>query len=343
MKDRLVTAAIIPAILDLAIKNRVQADKIFSNANVDPAVVNQSGTFISVTQLLQLLDSAYEEVNRQSFGLLLGDSIHYHSLDLVGQLVATSSTVEQALDALFRFKDLVLPYTTFDLRVEGENAILVFAVDKFVVKQNWPLHHEIIAAATHSIAKALVPGGLPLVKVCFAHTQPEYLADYHRIFDAPIVFENAFNALVFRHQLLQEKLLTAYPEYHQGVKILAKEKLKSIESYESLSNKVTHYINFNLGLKPTLLEDVAQNFSMTPRTLQRKLKLEFTSFVQLRDACRHRRALRDLADPKIDIDSLAELLGFSDTSNFYHAFRRWQGVSPGEYRRKVLQNDDRDR
>ena len=86
----------------------------------------------------------------------------------------------------------------------------------------------------------------------------------------------------------------------------------------------------------TPLEEVAEKFNMTPRTLQRKLKQEGTSFLRLRDSCRHNRALRELGNPHIEIDSLAELLGFSDTTNFYHAFKRWQGEAPGEYRKRVL-------
>jgi AraC-like DNA-binding protein len=27
-------------------------------------------------------------------------------------------------------------------------------------------------------------------------------------------------------------------------------------------------------------------------------------------------------------------LGFSDTANFYHAFKRWQGCAPGQYRKQ---------
>ena len=93
MKDRLVPAAIIPAILDLAIKNRMNVEKIFSRAKVDPAVVSHGGTFVSIEQELTLFEAAYQEMNNPAFGILLGESIQYNSLDLVGQLVATSKNV----------------------------------------------------------------------------------------------------------------------------------------------------------------------------------------------------------------------------------------------------------
>lgn len=336
MKDRLVPAAIIPAILDLAIKNRINVERIFSRADVDPAVVGPDGAFVSIEQQLKIFDAAYQEMNNPAFGIMLGESIQYHSLDLVGQLVATSRNVQEALDGLFQFKDLVTPFTTFTLTSKGLESSLVYSIDSTMVKHNLAVHHDVVAATIVSIANAIIPNGLNLRKVCFVHAQPEYMEHYQRVFGVAVEFGCLRNELIFNKSVLQEPLLTSYPEYHDGVKVLAQEKLKTIENRESLSAKVAYYISRNLGVSSTLLEDVAEHFNMTPRTLQRKLKQEETSFVALRDKCRHSRALRDLSDPSVEIEELAENLGFSDTSNFYHAFKRWQGVSPGVYRKQAL-------
>ncbi|MGB3622273.1 AraC family transcriptional regulator [Ketobacter sp. MCCC 1A13808] len=338
MKDRLLPAAIIPAILDLAIRNRLNVETLLHSAEVDPGVLSHSGTFVSVEQQLKLFDAAYQGMNNPAFGLLLGESIQYHSLDLVGQLIATSRNVQEALDELFLFKDLVTPLTSFSLETLGFNAVLVYSVDRVLVKSNWIAHHDVMAASIFSIANAIIPQGLRLTKVRFVHTQPDYVDEYQRIFNTSVEFGCLRNELVFDKRQLSEPLLTSYPEYHSGVRARAKDKLKSIESRETLAAKVAYFISRNLGAAATQLEDVAANFNMTPRTLQRKLKLENTSFVTIRDQCRHQRALRDLSDPGVDMEELAELLGFSDISNFYHAFKRWQGESPGAYRKQALAN-----
>lgn len=342
MKERLVPAAIIPAIMDLAIKNRLNMERILSRAKVDVAVEQSSGAFLSVSQQLSILDAAYEFMDNPAFGLVLGESIQYHSLDLVGQLIATSQNVQEALDELFQFKDLITPVTRFSLETSGSNAVLVFAIDNSLVNHNLHVHYELVASTVVSVANAVIGAGLRLRKVRFMHSQPDYLEDYHRVFGKLIEFGCKRNEIIFDRAQLQEPLLTSYPDYHNGVRALAAEKLKSIESRESLSAKVGFFISSHLGVAPTSLDDVADHFNMTPRTLQRKLRLENTSFVAIRDDCRHGRALRDLADPSIEIDALAEMLGFSDTSNFYHAFKRWQGVSPGSYRKQALSQHNRD-
>ena len=342
MKERLVPAAIIPAIMDLAIKNRLNMETILARANVDLSVEQQAGAFLSVTQQMRILDAAYEVTDNPAFGLLLGEAIQYHSLDLVGQLIATSQNIQEALDELFRFKNLITPFTDFSLTLNGSDAVLSYQIDSSMVTHNLQIHYDLVASTVVSIANALVADRLKINKVRFSHRQPDYLEDYQRVFGDCVVFGCDRNEILFDRGQLDQPLLTSYPDYHEGVRALAAEKLRTIESRESLSAKVSYFISKNLGTRDAALEPVADHFNMTARTLQRKLKLEHTSFVALRDACRHERALRDLADPGIDIDGLAELLGFSDTSNFYHAFKRWQGVSPGAYRKQVLASREAD-
>ena len=67
-------------------------------------------------------------------------------------------------------------------------------------------------------------------------------------------------------------------------------------------------------------------------TLQRRLQEEGSSFQQLLDDTRRDLAVQHLAQPDLAPLEIAYLLGFADPSNFYRAFKRWFGVTPGEYR-----------
>jgi AraC-like DNA-binding protein len=46
-------------------------------------------------------------------------------------------------------------------------------------------------------------------------------------------------------------------------------------------------------------------------------------------------ARQHLGEAETSITEAAFLLGFADSRAFQRAFRRWYGVSPSEYRRKV--------
>ena len=101
-----------------------------------------------------------------------------------------------------------------------------------------------------------------------------------------------------------------------------------------VSGQVIKQLEIMLGGQTVTMEAVADALAMTPRTLQRRLQEEGTRFAQLRDQVRHQHACQALRGPGCDMQALAMELGFSDTANFYHAFKRWQGCAPGQYRKQ---------
>ena len=80
---------------------------------------------------------------------------------------------------------------------------------------------------------------------------------------------------------------------------------------------------------------------MSPRTLQRKLATENTSYQKVLDQTRYRMALDYLQQPRLAVSAVAYLLGFTEPSAFYRAFRKWHGSTPGRYR-DSLQGEDRE-
>ncbi len=85
------------------------------------------------------------------------------------------------------------------------------------------------------------------------------------------------------------------------------------------------------------LDEVAARLAMSARTLRRKLNADGTSFQRLLDEAREARARHYLRATDLTIGEIAARLAFEGTSSFCQAFKRWTGVSPGQYR------DDTDR
>jgi AraC-like DNA-binding protein len=83
------------------------------------------------------------------------------------------------------------------------------------------------------------------------------------------------------------------------------------------------------------VEDVAKELAVSPRTLQRRLEQEGTTFGGVCDEARRAAALEHLRNPRVAIKEAAFLLGFSEPSTFYRAFRRWTGDTPANYRRAL--------
>ncbi|TIS12935.1 MAG: helix-turn-helix transcriptional regulator, partial [Mesorhizobium sp.] len=71
---------------------------------------------------------------------------------------------------------------------------------------------------------------------------------------------------------------------------------------------------------------------LSERTLQRRITEEGTTFRELLMEARQELGHQLLADLSADIDEVACLLGYQDTSSFYRAFRDWEGVTPNQWR-----------
>ncbi|MEB3733082.1 helix-turn-helix domain-containing protein [Halopseudomonas pachastrellae] len=84
----------------------------------------------------------------------------------------------------------------------------------------------------------------------------------------------------------------------------------------------------------TRISRCASLLAVAPRTLQRKLTTEQQPFSALLATVRQRLCLEYLRADHAD-DTLALLLGYRQTSQFYRQFRQWYGCSPSQLRSRL--------
>lgn len=85
-------------------------------------------------------------------------------------------------------------------------------------------------------------------------------------------------------------------------------------------------------------QEIAEPLKVSPRHLRRLLRQHNTSYEQLLDQARREEALRLLADTRKSLTAISYEVGFLDPSSFTRAFRRWTGISPSDYRRRLSQS-----
>jgi AraC-like DNA-binding protein/ligand-binding sensor protein len=95
------------------------------------------------------------------------------------------------------------------------------------------------------------------------------------------------------------------------------------------------YIKAHLQ-EPFIVKDLADHLNYHPDVLGRKFKqalgVELSQYLL---QARVDRAKRLLANPKLTIEDVAELCGFSDRFHFSRAFRRIVGVPPGKFKEQL--------
>jgi len=140
MSTGLLPASVLPGLLEIALQGRLNVQALFDRAGIDPDVVGRTDCYISQTQLDTLLSTAFSEVADPFFGVAVGRANHYTSLGLLGNLMATSDTLGMALQALLRYKDLLVPYLSFQLHDERDNVSISVTTDTNLYFTALPVH-----------------------------------------------------------------------------------------------------------------------------------------------------------------------------------------------------------
>lgn len=337
MVGKLLPASILPGLLEIALRSRLDVQSLFEHAGIDVETVGRADRYITLAQVDTLLNTAFHQTTDPLFGLHVGQDNHYTNLDLLGNLMATSATLEQALSLLFRYKDLLVPYLAFRLHTDADHCRLSVAEAPGLSFTRHRTHNELIVATMVAIGRSLLGGVMEVRRVALRHPPPPPAeqAEYHRFFQCELLFEARENAIEFPPALLSEPLPGAFPKYRLRLEHRAEQLLGSLHRAGGIAGQVLAQLRGSLGLGALSVERTAAHLNMTARTLQRRLRDEGVQFAQLRDQVRMEYACGQLGDGGCDMQALALHLGFSDIANFYHAFKRWKGCAPGEYRRRL--------
>ncbi len=99
---------------------------------------------------------------------------------------------------------------------------------------------------------------------------------------------------------------------------------------------IEHLIgNFILD-KDCRINDISRVLEIHTRTLQRQLKRRGTNFNELLNLAKFKKAKEKLQNASLTIQDISYQLGYSDPAHFTHAFNRWAGMSPSDYRQACI-------
>jgi AraC-like DNA-binding protein len=82
---------------------------------------------------------------------------------------------------------------------------------------------------------------------------------------------------------------------------------------------------------------ISRALATSPRTLQRRLLDEGTSFRHVVDEVRASLARHYLDAGELALHDVAFRLGYAEVSAFLRAFKRWTGMTPTQFRTRAVQ------
>jgi AraC-like DNA-binding protein len=308
---------------------RADPDEVLTEAGIDPRLFDDPGNLITYAARDRLMKLCVARTGCQHFGLLVGQRMSLSSLGLVGLLAKTSRSSGTALRSIVNFLHLHSQGAVMTLTIDDDLAILsydAFGTGLEATDQTGDGAVAMMLNAMH----ALCGRDFKPIEASFAHRKPADIEPFRKFFRVPLYFDVEHFALVFSRDWLHVRPPGADTELQQ----LLREQIDSLAAKHSLEfpEQVRNVLRSTLMTGHCSEGHIAELFSMNSHTLSRRLEAFGTGFHELVDECRFEIARQMLENTSLSVGHIGTSLGYSRSSSFIRAFRRWSGTTPAQWR-----------
>ena len=306
----------------------VDSARVQQAAGVAAYVTNDPLVRLPVDTMRTVYRLCVEVTDDPYFGLSVARFIHASNLHALGHALAASNTLGDFCVRLERYFRLISDAAAIRLVETGGEMTMRFEHLSDYCGETEDAFLAFVILSMRQLSNAAFA---PL-RVAFRHPVPLRGDDpYRSLFHAPIEFDCECSSLVFAKAELDRQLAGSCPELAQVNDNIATRYIAQLDK-DDIVSRVRQAIVEHLPNGECTREMVAAIVAMSPTSLQAKLAKRDTSFQDLMDATRMELARTYAQQSAMTVTEMTFLLGFSDTSNFTRAFKRWTGVSPTEFR-----------
>lgn len=320
------------AILTRLLNDRgVDTDSLLACHQLERAQLLDPQYQLSIGRALEIIHHCIQLYPSPELAFEFGQRIHMASHGDVGVASLASDTLSGSLDVMVEFTQSRLPFLKIEKQV-NQHSVTVRMHELLDFESLRQFNMECYLASTFTTCRSI--GLAEQVKnwcVTLSYDRPANAEYYEKYLSAHCEFNAAFNDVIFDRSLLDHPM----PMRSASLCRLAISRLPTTAGLDSQSE--TEAVREMIGAQlqdGISLADSAESLHMSSRTLMRKLSAQGTSFKQLLEHVRNKRACHLLQHTHIQADAIASRLGYSEPANFTRAFKKWQGMTPRHYRQQ---------
>ena len=297
-----------------------------SGLQTDPMASTQRVTLEEFVRLYQL---AAPETGDEMMGLW-SRPIRPRALQ---HLVTVQREASSLISALYRFStfwNLLLDDFRLDLRSTPEQVDLELVPYARATRPQ-RFGHMLILKLAHGLLSWLGGVETAVKAVRFAFPRPDFAADYAVVFPCAVEFDAEHTGIIFDPRQFKRPVTRSPAEASVFLERAPRDWIFTSSRAHTCSLRVRAFL-YGASWETCQFYDAAHALTMTPRTLNRRLREEGTSFQEIKDALRRDIAIRALQQGNDSIEQIAFDTGFSAPANFHRAFRKWTNRTPRSYR-----------
>ena len=308
----------------------VDPDPLFRQAGLNPEAMSACDFRYPTEKMGDVWEAAEAVTGDPCFGLVVGLNVRPTTFHALGFSWLASATMLGALKRLRRFYR-VIANVPADINIEpiddGYELDLVFPDPRF---PPLPIAMDAFLTAIVKLCRTATNEHFHPLKVTLLRKDPGRADEYIKAFAAPVKFSQEQDSLFFDKALLQTPLPGKNLELARDTDRILDRYLEALEP-DKVSSEVKQLLLRLLPSGQANQQTVASRMNRSTSTLQRQLRAEGTNYREICDGTRKSLAEQYVRDGEYTLGEIAYQLGFTDQSNFSRAFKRWTGVSPGEF------------
>jgi AraC-like DNA-binding protein len=268
----------------------------------------------------------------QQFGLRAGSRAEPGDFYVLGHTWLASGTLRGALERLSRYAHVLSTAISSSEVVEKDGMIVYvesFPDPGIVINRTADEAGMVAFFKLCEIIKRERVRPLRAELVFPADTARGYLEEF---LGCPVTYGNEREKFYFSKQLFEEPLPGHIPDVLDSTSRIAEQYLESLDQ-SKVATEVRRLLVQMLPSGKADQDNVANRLYRSTSTLQRQLNAEGTSYRDILESTRRSLAEKYLRDGNYTQAEIAYMVGFSDQSNFARAFKRWTGMSPGQFQK----------
>ena len=306
----------------------VDADEVLRRCGMDPAQLYKPNLRTHFSAQPLFWEAAVELSGDPCIGLHLGEKMPVYKGQILEYLLLSSTTFGDGLRRVLSYQRLI----SDAMHGEVTESTTPFLTNYFSEHQYLTPHlAEAMVVSLIRFLQSVSDDKFKPTRICFTHNAKTNHEEYQRIFQCPVEFNTQQFRLYFDPQIMGYRSPYAEPELLSMHVQSADQHMEQLEKRD-LIIEVRSQVGALLESGDITLERISQELSISPRQLRHQLTLAGTSLQRI--ITQHRKSLsrRLLSQTDESIAEIVYLTGFSEPSTFYRAFKRWEGMTPIEYR-----------
>ena len=320
---------------------RATLAKVMEEVGIPAAALDDVDMLISFRSFCLLYEVLAQRIGRPNIGLELNiaGQPNFPQLGPMMALAHFTTTAGSFFNLCLQYWEYHSNAFTLEIiRTEGEtNAIARMVGRSYVLpSRQWS---EGFMTNVFGIARVVtrLPGLVPTL-LRFQHSRPNDVSLHEHYFRCPIEFDAEHTEIHFPASYLnlpthgRLSVLRPLIGYH------VRRRISKMPGYDqSAKATVALAIPSILGTGKCNLDHISEALGVSPKTLQRQLQREGTSFSEILELTREAMARQMLTDSTAPVSKIAGLLDYANNAAFTLAFNRWTGLSPRKFRQTERQ------